>query len=108
MEFQQFWTSKNHSKSTQLQRLIGQYPEVADLCGLLKFHGRWQRDTQVSDVRGAVEQRETPAGDIYAVVEFIMLLPGRHAAQVRRQAAELFVRLARGSPKLDLALPGSI
>ena len=35
-------------------------------------------------------------GDIYTVVEFILLLPGRHAAQVRRQAAELFVRYFGG------------
>ena len=60
--------------------------EVAATCGLLKFPGRRQRDTQVSDVRGAVE--------------LIMLLPGRQAAQVRRQADELLVRYLGGDLRL--------
>ena len=52
----------------------------------LKFKGRGQRATPVTDVKG--------------IVEVIMLLPGRHAARVRRQAAELLCRYLGG----DLAL----
>ena len=35
-------------------------------------------------------QHDTPAGDIYVVVELIMLLPGRRAGLVRGEAARLF------------------
>ena len=59
----------------QVTSVTKNYPEVGKAITHLKFPGRGQR--------------ETPVGDIYTVVEFIMLLPGRHAAQVRRQAAEL-------------------
>ena len=52
----------------------------------LKFPGRGQRDTPVVDVKG--------------IVEIVMLLPGRHAARIRRQAAELLCRYLGG----DLAL----
>ena len=62
--------------------LCRRFPEVWNKIQHLKFPGRGQR--------------ETPAGDIHTVVEFILLLPGRHAAQVRRQAAELFVRYFSG------------
>ena len=47
-----------------------------------KFPGRGQRKTPVTDVRGAVE--------------LAFLLPGRHAALIRRQAADLLVRLLGG------------
>ena len=49
---------------------------------LLKFPGRRQRDTPVTDAKG--------------IVEIIMLLPGRQAARLRRQAAELLVRYLGG------------
>ena len=62
----------------QLGRLVGRYPEVAANCGLLKFPGRRQRDTAITDAKG--------------IVEVIMLLPGAQAARVRRRAAELLVR----------------
>ena len=52
----------------------------------LKFKGRGQRDTCVTDAKG--------------IVEVIMLLPGQQAARVRRQAAELLCRYVGG----DLAL----
>ena len=56
-------------KNTHTPRL------VSTNCRNFRFPGRGQRDTPVADVRG--------------VVEIVMLLPGRHAARVRRQAAEL-------------------
>ena len=40
--------------------------------------------------------RETPVGDTYAVVELIMLLPGRRAGLVRNEAARLFARYYGG------------
>ena len=62
------------------------YPEVSRNLRNFRFPGRGQRDTPVVDVRG--------------IVEIVMLLPGRHAARVRRQAAELLCRYLGG----DLAL----
>ena len=47
-----------------------------------KFPGRGQRNTPVAGVRGAIE--------------LVLLLPGRHAAQVRRQAAALLMRYLCG------------
>ena len=67
-------------------RLKNDHPEVTTNCSDLKFPGRGQRKTPVASVRG--------------IVEIIMLLPGQHAARVRRQAAELFVRYLGG----DLAI----
>ena len=51
------------------------YPEVYPNWINYRFPGRGQRNTPVVDVKG--------------IVEIVMLLPGRHAARVRRQAAEL-------------------
>ena len=65
-------TGKTHHDAAQdYRRLLNQYPEVGTNCSHLKFPGRGQRDTPVVDVRG--------------IVEIVMLLPGRHAARVRRQ-----------------------
>lgn len=72
----------------QLGRLVGRYPEVAANCGLLKFPGRRQRDTAVTDARG--------------IIEVIMLMGGAQAARVRRQAAELVVRHPRRKVKKPL------
>ena len=47
-----------------------------------KFPGRGQRPTPVTDARGAVE--------------LAFLLPGRHAARIRRKAADLLVRWLGG------------
>ena len=80
-------TGKTHHDAAQdYPRLLNQYPEVGTNWFHLKFPGRGQRDTPVVDVRG--------------IVEIVMLLPGRHAARVRRQAAELLCRYLGG----DLAL----
>ena len=66
----------------QQQYLFGNYPEVAANWGLFKFPGRWQRDTKVTDVRGAIE--------------IIMLLPSGGPAPRRRQTAEHLARYLGG------------
>ena len=64
-------------------RLVSAHPEVcADGTNLHKFHGSGQRDTPVTDARGAVE--------------IIMLLPGRAAASFRKEAAGVVVRFLGG------------
>ena len=75
-----------HDAARSLRRLSDQYPEVGPNWSHLKFKGRGQRDTCVTDAKG--------------IVEVIMLLPGQQAARVRRQAAELLCRYLGG----DLAL----
>ena len=75
-----------HDAARTLRRLSDQYPEVGPNWPLYKFKGRRQRDTPVTNVR--------------SIVEIIMLLRGRHASQVRRQAAELLCRWLGG----DLAI----
>ena len=80
-------TRKTHHDAAQdFRRLSDQYPEVGTNCSHLKFKGRGQRDTAVTDAKG--------------IVEIIMLLQGHQAARVRRQAAELLCRYLGG----DLAL----
>ena len=56
-----------------VRSLCSSYPEVDGIFVHLRFPGRGQRDTHVVDVRG--------------IVEIVVLLPGQHAARVRRQAA---------------------
>ena len=73
-----------------LGRLKSEYPEVTSGCCDFKFKGRGQRGTPVACVRG--------------IVEIVVLLPGRHAARVRRQAAELLTRFLGG----DLSLVDEI
>ena len=58
------------------------HPEVTEIFGDFKFRGRGQKNTAVAELRGAVE--------------LTFLLPGRQAAQVRRQAAELLCRWLGG------------
>ncbi len=74
----------------QLRRLLDLYPDVDSNCVHVKF----------LDARGRRGQRGTPALCVRGIVELIMLLQGRQAAQVRRQAAELLCRYLGG----DLAL----
>ena len=62
------------------------HPEVTEFFGDFKFRGQGQKKTPVADLRSAVE--------------LTFLLPGRHAARIRRQAAELLCRYEGG----DLAL----
>ena len=77
-------TGKERNYAGQQIRLVKErYPEVQDRFLSLKFPGRGQR--------------ETPVGDIYAIVELIMLLPGRRAGLVRSNAARLFVNYYGGN-----------
>ena len=68
----------------QIRFLRERYLEVNEQIINLKFPGRGQR--------------RTPAGDIYAAVELIMLLPGRRAGLVRSEAARLFCQILRRRP----------
>ena len=72
--------------ATEIGTVRRRHPDVSNKIRHLKFSGRGQRPT--------------PAGDIYAAVELIMLLPGRHAGLVRSEAARLFVRFYGGDPAL--------
>ena len=66
-----------------LERVKESHPEVYPNWINFRFPGRGQRETPiVADVRG--------------IVEIVMLLPGRHAARIRRQAAELLCRCLGG------------
>ena len=71
------------------RRLVEQYPEVKAKSFDFKFPGRGQRNTPVLCVRGAIE--------------LILVLPGHHAAHVRRRASELMVRYLGGPPQANLA-----
>ena len=80
-------TGKSHHDVAQdFRRVSEQYPEVGTKCSHFRFKGRGQRDTPITTIHG--------------LVELVFLLPGRQAAQVRRQAAELLVRYLGG----DLSL----
>ena len=80
-------TGKSHHDVAQdFRRISEQYPEVGTKCSHFRFKGRGQRDTPITTIHG--------------LVELVFLLPGRQAAQVRRQAAELLVRYLGG----DLSL----
>ena len=72
----------NDDAAKRIREVLRQHPDVRNRVPNLKFQGRGQRDT--------------PVGNLYTVVEFIMLLPGKNAASMRRQAAELFVRYHGG------------
>ena len=76
--------------SCVFQRLIDNFPEVGTDCAHFKFSGQGQRETPVTDARG--------------IVEIIMLLPGRAATSVRKQAASILVRYLGG----DLSLVDEI
>ena len=70
------------SSSNYYNRLREQFPEVSSACSLFKFPGRGQRDTPITCAKG--------------VVTIVMLLPGRAAAHVRKQAASTLVRYLGG------------
>ncbi len=72
--------------SNVVLRLKATYPEVASSWCNLKFGGRGQRDTPVTDARGAIE--------------LIMLLPGKTAAMARQSAASVVVRYLGGDMSL--------
>ena len=76
-------TGKSHHDAAQdFRRIVEQYPEVGTNFSHFRFKGRGQRDTPIATIRGAVE--------------LVFLLPGRQAARVRRQAADLLVRWLGG------------
>ena len=84
-------TGKSTDYAGKQIRIIGdQFPAVRNRMTDCKFPGE--------------RQRLTPAGDIYVVVELIMLLPGMRASLVRKEAASLFVRVYGG----DLSLATQI
>ena len=64
-----------HDAAKSLRRLCDQYPEVGPNWSHLKFKGRGQRDTPVTDAKG--------------VIEITMLQTTKQAARVRRQAANI-------------------
>jgi hypothetical protein len=70
------------NSANYFNRLREQFPEVSTYCSLFKFTGRGQRDTPIACTRG--------------VVTIVMLLPGRAAAHVRKQAASTLVRYLGG------------
>ena len=72
--------------NTMFLRLVQNFPDVASLCSNFKVYGRGQKDTPVTDARG--------------IVDIIMLLPGKAAASVRRQASDVLVRYLGGDPTL--------
>ena len=84
-------TGKNHDAAAQdFRRISERYPDVSAKCTDVKFR----------DSRGRKGQRNSPACDVKTICEIIFLLPGRHAAQVRQQAASLLCRYLGG----DLAI----
>ena len=83
-------TGGSNNCSTVYARLREQFPDVATTTSLFKFGGRGQRDTPITCVKGAVL--------------IVMLLPGRAAATVRKQAASTLVRYLGG----DLSLVDEI
>jgi len=74
-----------------VQAVLQKYPEVAQKVDHFHFGGQGQRNTPVPK-------------DLAALIEIIFLLPGRAAAQVRRAAAQVFVRYLGG----DLTLIGEV
>ena len=68
--------------ATTTQRLLEAYPEVSTSVTHFRFSGRGQRDTPVSDV--------------YGICDMVMVLPGKAAGRVRRQAATVLCRYLGG------------
>ena len=74
--------SDAHLAAQTVRKLCEKYKDLLDRMTHIQFPGQGQRETPVTDARG--------------IVEIILLLPGHHAALVRRQAAELLVRYLGG------------
>ena len=77
--------SANNCNPT-FQRLVQNFPDVHSSCSNFKFSGRGQKETPVTDARG--------------IVDIIMVLPGKAAASIRRQASNVLVRYLGGDPTL--------
>ena len=78
--------SSNPNARETWAELKRKYPEVVGNPDNFKFPGQGQRETPVTDARG--------------IIEIIMLLPGRKAAQVRQKSADVIVRYLGGDPSL--------
>lgn len=77
--------SASNSKNVW-DRVVVAFPEVSTIVETFKFTGPGQRDTPVTDARGAVQ--------------IIMILPGRAAAAFRKKAAGILVRFLGGDETL--------
>ena len=76
-------TGKDARKAAQDVVFVKErYPDVAASIGLARF----------ADARGRKGQKDTPVAHTRGCVEIVMLLPGKGAARIRRQAAELLCR----------------
>ena len=78
--------------SRDLQDILNKHPDLAQKVSQVSFGGR-----------GGNRESLVPK-DLAALIEIIFLLPGRAAAQVRRAAAQVFVRYLGG----DLSLIGEV
>ena len=80
-------TGHNANYASEAVRIIYEkYPEVHEKIVDFLFPGQGQRKKPVTDVQG--------------IVEIVLLLPGRMAARVRRQAADLLVRYPYRHPAI--------
>ena len=70
-------------------RLLEAHPELATICGQLKFNDKGRGSHQL-----------TPATDARGVVHILMVLPGPAATLFRMQAADVIVRYLGGDPEL--------
>ena len=68
--------------SQAIRNVCDKYPDIREHIADFKFKGRGQKNTKVAGVN--------------AIVEIIVSLPGKQAARIRRQAAELLVRYLLG------------
>ena len=68
--------------SHTLQNVLQNFPEVRPSISNFKFPGRGQRDTSITDAQG--------------IVEVVMVLKGKTAASVRKDAARVLVRYLGG------------
>ena len=71
------------------RRLLETHPELAAICGQLKFGDK-----------GRGSNYETPATDARGIVQILMALPGPAATLFRIQAADVIVRYLGGDPEL--------
>jgi hypothetical protein len=76
--------------SEAVRNIFQTHPDVSEKIGHVKF----------PDSRGRKGQKSTPVIDVRGAVELVLLLPGRQAARVRRQAAELLVRYLGGDASI--------
>ena len=76
----------NNRAAEAVHRILSVHPEVTARCGNFKFPGRGQKRIQVLPLAHAIS--------------FAFLLPGKTAAKMRSQAAQLLVRYIGGDESL--------